>query len=281
MTSAAQSLVPYDRWLPHLSDLRERYAVADPFPHIVLDDFLQPDVAQQLLEEFPPLSPDWIHYVHVNERKFGKTERDTLTPFIGTLIDEFNSPPFVDFLGQLTGIDGLLPDPSLEGGGLHQSTRGGFLNIHADFTVHPHRRTWRRRVNLLLYLNRGWDDAYGGHLELWDRDMRRCVQRVAPVFNRCVVFNTDADSYHGHPDPMTCPEDVTRKSIALYYFTDELRPAVRSTEYRPRPGDGLRGALIYLDKMALRHYDRVKRTFNLSDRFASDLLRFFSRSERR
>lgn len=281
MTSAAESLVPYDRWSTHLPDLHERYESADPFPHIVLDDFLQPDVAQHVLEEFPPLSPDWIHYVHVNERKFGKTERDALTPFIGTLIDEFNSPQFVDFLGQLTGIEGLLPDPSLEGGGLHQSTRGGFLNIHADFTVHPHRRTWRRRVNLLLYLNRGWDDAYGGHLELWDRDMRRCVQRVAPVFNRCVVFNTDADSYHGHPDPMTCPEDVTRKSIALYYFTDELSPAVRSTEYRPRPGDGLKGAWIYLDKMALRHYDRVKRTFNLSDRFASDLLRFFSRSERR
>jgi hypothetical protein len=281
MTSGAEPLLAYDRWLPQLDDLQRDYAAAEPFPHIVLDDFVPTATAQRALEEFPPISADWIHYVHANERKFGRTERAALSPFLGGLIDELNSPAFVDFLMQLTGIDQLIPDPALEGGGLHQSKRGGFLNIHADFTVHPHRRNWRRRVNLLLYLNPAWDDAYGGHLELWDRDMRHCVRKVAPLFNRCVIFNTDADSYHGHPDPLQCPEGVTRKSIALYYFTDEVRPWVRSTDYRPRPGDGLKGLWIYLDKMTLRQYDRVKRTFGLSDRFASDFLRFFTRSERR
>src|SRR3546814_13364087 len=70
--------------------------------------------------------------------------------------------------------------------------------------------------------------------------MKHRVRAVAPVFNRCVVFNTDSDSYHGHPDPLTCPEDRSRRSIALYYYTaspgirDEI--AVHGTDFKRRPG---------------------------------------------
>ena len=87
----------------------------------------------------------------------------------------------------------------MEGGGLHQSVHGGFLNIHADFTVHPLHANWRRRVNLLLYFNEDWDPEYGGQLELWSTDIKTRVQVVAPVQNRCVIFTTDPDSFHGHP----------------------------------------------------------------------------------
>jgi hypothetical protein len=245
----------------------------------VLDDFLDPAVARRLLDEFPPVDPSrWISWVHFNERKYGLNHRASLPPTIGRVVDEFNASPFVAWLERLTGITGLLPDPGLEGGGLHQSPRGGYLNIHADFTGHPHRSTWRRRVNLLLYLNEGWRDEYGGHLELWSPDMSRCVRRILPRFNRVVVFNTDPDSFHGHPEPMACPAHVTRKSLALYYFTAESRPfLVRSTEYRARPGDRLRGVGIYLDKMALRGYDRAKRVLGLDDRLASRLLGFLAR----
>jgi 2OG-Fe(II) oxygenase superfamily len=133
-----------------------------------------------------------------------------------------------------------------------------------------------------VYLNRDWQESYGGQLELWDRQIKRCVQRIAPVFNRAVIFRTDPDSFHGHPDPMICPTSFTRKSLALYYFTDEPQPfMVRSTEYRARPGDGARAVWIYLDKMALRGYDKVKRRFGLSDRFASDLLKRLGRRKDR
>jgi len=169
-----------------------------------------------------------------------------------------------------------VPDETLEGGGLHQSERGGFLNVHADFTVHPHRRDWRRRLNLLLYLNTEWDESYGGYLELWDTEMHACRKKIGPILNRCVIFSTDPTSFHGHPDPMTCPPGTTRKSLALYYFTQEEAPLVRSTEYRARPGEGVRGLGIYLDKMALRLYDRTKRALGLDDRFASGLLRLLS-----
>ena len=175
-------------------------------------------------------------------------------------------------LCELTGIEGLFADPSLDGGGLHRSTTGGFLNVHADFTVHPHHSDWRRRVNLLLYFNEDWPAEFGGDLELWSSDMRECQASIAPLGNRCVVFTTDVDSFHGHPEPMRCPPGVNRQSLALYYFTHEERPFVRSTEYRARPSDGLRGALIYADKQVLRGYDWAKRRLGVADEAAFKLL---------
>ena len=262
-----------------LPDLRVRYAAARPFPHIVLDDFLVPSFAGRAVDDFPALDPEaWINYLHVNERKYGNPDPATWNATFRTLADVLMSPRFVAFLGQLTGIDELIVDPSFEGGGLHESTTGGFLNIHADFTVHPQHRTWRRRVNLLLFFNPDWPPGYGGDLELWSTDMRRCERRIAPLANRVVIFNTDAHAFHGHPEPLACPPGEARRSLALYYFTEEVAPTVRSTEYRARPGDGSRAAvLIYLDKEALRAYDWLKRRFDLDDHLVSRLLRRLQR----
>jgi hypothetical protein len=273
----AEPIVPYASLYARVPALREEFRRADPYPYVVMEDFLAPDVVERMLAEFPGIaSGEWIHYVHYNERKYGKTNRDSFGPTIGAVIDELNSPRFLGFLRDVTGINDLLADETLEGGGLHQSERGGFLNVHADFTVHPHRRDWRRRLNLLLYLNPVWEESYGGYLELWDTEMRECRRKIGPFLNRCVIFSTDPTSFHGHPDPMTCPPDVTRKSLALYYFTQDDAAMVRSTEYRARPGEGVRGLGIYLDKMALRAYDRTKRALGIGDRFASNLLKLLS-----
>ena len=183
--------------------------------------------------------------------------------------------------GRLIGVENLLPDPTLEGGGLHQSTTGGFLNIHADFTVHPHHRNWQRRANILLYLNEEWDPEYGGDLELWSSDMQTCVRKVSPIANRVLIFTTDSTSFHGHPEPMRCPEGVARRSLALYYFSVEDDPLVRSTEYRARPGDGFHSIMIYADKQMLRGYDWAKRHLGLSDQAASKLLAFRDRLRRK
>lgn len=184
-------------------------------------------------------------------------------------------------MGQLIGVENLLPDPSLEGGGLHQSGRGGFLNVHADFTVHPHNRNLQRRANILVYLNPEWDPDYGGALELWNKDMSACVEKVDPIANRVLIFSTEQDSFHGHPDPMTCPEGVARRSLALYYFSLEDDPLVRSTEYKPRPGDGLHSVTIWADTQLLRVYDWIKRRLGLSDEFAQKILGFTDRFRRK
>jgi hypothetical protein len=141
--------------------------------------------------------------------------------------------------------------------------------------MHHHQKNWRRRVNLIVYLNRTWDEAWGGAIELWDRQMRRCVVRIPPLYNNAVIFNTDEPSYHGFPDALRCPAGVTRRSLALYYYTVEGTSRVaRSTDYRPRPGDGLaKRALIWADKQSVHLYSRVKSKLGLSDDFASAALR--------
>jgi Rps23 Pro-64 3,4-dihydroxylase Tpa1-like proline 4-hydroxylase len=276
-TLSGEAIFPYSKRLGQMASLQKQYREAQPYPHIVLENFLQPETLEKALSEFPDVqSGGWIHYVHFNEKKFGKNKLDALPPTPQAIIQELNSKPFLEFLTALTGIPNLYSDQSLEGGGLHQSKRGGFLNIHADFTVHPHHRQWQRRTNVIVYLNKNWLEDYGGHLELWDRTMTRMEKKVSPIFNRCVIFNTDADSFHGHPHPLQCPEDVTRKSIALYYYTQEAAPQARSTEYRARPEDHLKAILIYADKMALRFYDFAKRRLGLSDNLTSKILSLLS-----
>nr|WP_247679863.1 2OG-Fe(II) oxygenase [Chitinophaga polysaccharea] len=169
-----------------------------------------------------------------------------------------------------------MKDDLLEGGGIHQSKRGGYLNIHADFTVHPHHRHWQRRVNVLVYLNPDWVEEWGGKLELWDTQMKACEKKVLPVFNRCVIFNTDADSYHGHPEPTTCPEDRHRRSIALYYYTEEAQPFRRATHYMVRPGEEKKKFMVKLDNTMVAVYTEIKGMLGSNDKVVSKILRFFS-----
>jgi hypothetical protein len=271
-----------DRLEQKIERLHADYQAASPYPHIVIDDFLEPWAVAAAMAEFPPLEPErWNNYLHVNERKFSNTEPSTWGPTLQRILEEFNSPRFVQFVGKLLGMDNLIADPSLEGGGLHQSTTGGFLNIHADYTVHPHNRKWQRRANIILYLNDGWKPEFGGDLELWSADMKECVHKVSPVANRVLIFTTDATSFHGHPEPIRCPEGLARRSLALYYFSVEQDPMVRSTEYRARPGDGAHSFLIFADSKILRGYDWAKRHLGISDQMASKVLGYRYRLRRK
>jgi hypothetical protein len=217
------------------------YVSARPFEHIVLDDFVPESVLDEVLGEFPSAGEDgWMSYESENELKLASREDTQIGDATMHLLSEFNSAPFVDFLEALTGIEGLVPDPHLEGGGLHQIVPGGHLNVHVDFNQHP-RTGLTRRLNVLLYLNRDWREEYGGALELWSAEPRRCEQRILPVFNRLVVFSTTERSYHGHPQPLSCPEDRTRKSIALYYYSlapearNGRRRGTHNTLFMPKP----------------------------------------------
>jgi hypothetical protein len=260
----------------------KEYAAATPFPHIVLDDVLVPDAFDAAVAEFPAIDdPFWKGYLHVNETKYCNVYPDTWATSLHDTARELTSPEFVTFLEELTGIEGLLPDWSMDGGGLHQTLRGGHLNVHADFTTHHVQENWARRVNILLYLNDEWHDEWGGQLELWDRDMTACQATVTPRGNRMLVFTTDADTFHGHPDGLTCPPDVARRSMALYYFTEEEAPVRRATNYRARPQDGLKRMAIGADRVALDLYDRAKRRLRISDDAAHRVLERIDRLRRR
>ncbi|MGB4845775.1 MAG: 2OG-Fe(II) oxygenase [Ferruginibacter sp.] len=268
----------YPKWNGQLPALSKQYQEASPYPHIVLENFLNPQTLDKCIDEFNRLneSEGWINYVHFNEKKRGLNKIDMLPETIRQTINELNTPEFLKFLSTITGIDNLQKDDLLEGGGIHQSTKGGYLNIHADFTVHPHHRNWQRRVNVLVYLNKDWEEAWGGKLELWDKQMQACEQKVLPVFNRCVIFNTDADSYHGHPEPMTCPEDKYRRSIALYYYSIEDKPFRRATHYKVRPGEGNKKFMVKLDNFMVATYTEVKGWLGSNDKIVSKMLNLFS-----
>ncbi len=242
--------------LSRLTELQEhvgadaaRYSAAQPFPHIVIDGFLHAGALQRAMAEFPPPQAieDWRRADATDDRgrvaqklKLGYSDELRFGDTLRTLVHELHSAPFLRWLERLTGIDGLLPDAHMTGGGLHQYLPGAELRVHADFNKLP-RFDLDRRLNLLVYLNPDWQQDWGGDLELWDRDMRACVQRIAPVANRCVVFSTTRDSYHGMPDPLRCPEGITRRSLALYYYSngrpDSERGPDHSTLWQARPGE--------------------------------------------
>ena len=195
------------------------YREAQPFPHIVLDNFLDAGVLARVTSEFAQMDRSgWRRTANAHERKLSTSDDTTFGPVTRRVFATLNSSPFLTFLEGLTGIAGLIADPHLRGGGLHEIERGGLLGVHADFNHYERLNVWRR-LNLLVYLNPAWDEAWGGHLELWDRSRQECVTRVAPAFNRAVIFDTSNFSYHGHPQPLNCPEGQSRKSLALYYYT--------------------------------------------------------------
>lgn len=229
------------------SEFRSNYVTGDPFPNIYFEDFFNPGILEAILEEFPDLeNKDDIKFHTPNEIKLASRGERRFGPVTKAFVHFLNSEPFLLFLQELTGIDEtLMPDPYFEGGGFHQTKPGGFLKIHADFN--KHRQTGLdRRLNVLVYLNRDWPDEYGGHFELWSRDMTRCVKKVPPRFNTMAMFTTTDFSYHGLPNPLTCPPDRSRKSLALYYYSNG-RPANEvnagledhTTLFRERKGVGL------------------------------------------
>lgn len=203
------------------------------------------EVAQEI--EAARIDPEAPGYGWLDKRRVSDMEK--LPPKTRRLVEELNAPPFLRWLEELTGIEGLQPDPYLEGAGIHQIPPGGYLKIHTDFNWHR-RLGLHRRINALLYLNEDWQEEWGGKLELWDekditKDDGKASAAFSPLFNRMVIFSTTDFSYHGHPHRLECPPDRTRNSIALYYYSKE-RPASEikfqksgMTNYRERPEEQL------------------------------------------
>lgn len=220
-------------------ELTERYNSAQPFPHIVIDDFLPVGVLDQFLEHFHTIVPDQdaVSFERAQERFKTSYHPDGLADDLRRVFYSFNSRPFIKLMENITGIKGLIPDPYFLGAGIHEIKQGGHLSVHTDFNHHK-LMNLERRINVLIYLNKDWQGSYGGGLELWDEGMTSCVQDIVPLFNRCVIFNTTSNSQHGNPQPVNHPAGISRKSIALYYYTSTWSDAKRphTTQFQVRPG---------------------------------------------
>lgn len=214
--------------------LSNQYRNANPFPHIVIDKFLPETILNSVLDEFNKNKNWWYDRVKWTEpyqvnKFYWPHDIETANnmpndlPTISALVNYLNSPVMLKYLEELTGIDNLISDELLMGGGLHKTTSGGKLAIHKDYNVHPVNKMYRR-LNLLIYLNKDWKEEWEGNLELWDKDHTKLEISVEPLFNRAVIFTISEESLHGHPVPLNTPENVSRNSIALYYFT-EVNPS--------------------------------------------------------
>ncbi|WP_236976930.1 2OG-Fe(II) oxygenase [Membranihabitans maritimus] len=241
-----------------------KYAEADPFPNIYFDNFFREEMLDGILEEFPDLEKRReIHYSNPNEEKLATKGEFSFGPNTKKLVHFLNSQPFLEFLQKLTGIkEALIPDPYFEGGGFHEIKRDGYLKIHADF--HKNRRmNLDRRLNLLVYLNKDWDEEYGGYFELWDKDMENCKVKIAPFFNRVALFSTTDKSFHGHPDRLNCPPDRSRKSLALYYYTNGRSDSV----------DKVTGSRITTTFVSRKSRDNTKmKVYNTAVNLANEIL---------
>lgn len=208
----------------------------EPYKHIVIDGFLPDDLAKLCSKSFPDTTdPIWEVTndadIEIKYRTNWASEFDIPEGLVNT-IRILNSSPILKSMGERMSIPKLIPDPYFTGGGLNISKRGGLLDVHVDGNYHD-ATGLNRRTNLLIYLNEQWENSWGGEFGLYDQKGLHCVKKVAPLFNRCVVFDSHDFSFHGLPDPINFPHGIDRKSILLYYYTLAPRPSNQVATQEP------------------------------------------------
>jgi Rps23 Pro-64 3,4-dihydroxylase Tpa1-like proline 4-hydroxylase len=208
--------------------LQPGFLSAEPFDHVIIDDFFLPEIAQQLVEDFPTYdSPVWnAHYNNPIENKKACNHWDKFPRSTYSTLHYLVSTAFENIVSEITGNPKLQADVGLHGGGWHAHATSGKLNIHVDYSIHP-KLQLERHYNLIIYLTPDWNPEWGGGLELWSHQTDGTPDRLAVTvenrFNRAVLFDTTQQAWHGLPRDLTCPAGVIRQSLAVYYVT-EPRP---------------------------------------------------------
>ncbi len=269
------------KWFePHtILELKRRYETAQPYPHVVIDGFLDEKVADMLYEHFPKLEQMKTHYNGVNERKAEDSQFSSYHPIFTAVRKELYSQPFLHFLEQITGITNLTTCEGPLGSGTHQGGNGSYLDIHIDFNIHP-TEPLHRRINVLIFLNKFWKEEYGGKLEMWDATMSYCGAAHLPLLNRCVIFETNDVSYHGY-SKINVPDGESRKSFYAYYYTpapDGIK--YHDTTFRTRPNEPLTKKVKTTVKETTKNFiKRQLKTLGLIELYNKTFFAFKTRSK--
>ncbi len=200
---------------------KKKYKQNKPFPHIYFDNFLPKDVAITLSKEYPKIKDvdhNWKTHKNNNVIRYFLEDSSLYKKNLKLFSMIISSRNFLLFLETLTGIDSIIPDPFFIGGGAMATSKGGFLNVHADFNYHHKLQSWRR-INVLFYLTPKWKKNWGGNLEFWSKDKKKKIREIEPMFNRVVIFNTTSKSFHGQPKPLSCPTNVSRNVFSAFYYS--------------------------------------------------------------
>lgn len=230
-----------------------------PFQHFFIDNALTKEFATQLLNNFPTLKNNLIWEkteqtdIEIKYRSNFTSEFDIPDGLID-IFRIFNSSLILNALSKVFGIPKLMPDPYFTGGGLNVTEKGGLLDVHVDGNYHD-ASGLNRRVNLILYLNEGWEEGWGGEFGLYNENGSELIKKIAPLFNRVMAFDTHDKSFHGLPEPLNFPENKNRKSIILYYYTAEKRPQDQNTFEKPH-------SALWVKKGIKDHRGKTERPFH-------------------
>jgi Rps23 Pro-64 3,4-dihydroxylase Tpa1-like proline 4-hydroxylase len=234
----------------NLEKLRAQFSSARPIPHIVMDNFLDPAFARSVAQAYPDFDTALQQgqtFKTVNEyRKVQICDSSKFAAPVARLNAALMSPQFLSDFSYITGIQNLLVDEQLVGGGIHITGPGGRLDVHVDFDYIESRQL-HRRLNILIYLNEPWQSDWGGQLQLWDKDVKKCETVLEPIFNRCVIFQTTLVSFHGVV-PVSPSAPMPRKSFAAYYYTKEAPEGWsgvgHDTIFKARPEEKVKGMVL-------------------------------------
>jgi 2OG-Fe(II) oxygenase superfamily len=221
--------------LDEIGTMRDTFRTNSPFPHLAIENLFNPTLLELIHAEFDDVKwGDWRRYDNSNERKLGTLPGTDFGHATQLYFNTIHSALFIEFLERISGIAGLIPDPTLESGGLHEIPSGGRLGAHLDFNYHPITKLDNRLV-FITYLNPDWEPSFGGALELWDADGDHCMVEIEPCFGRSVLFQQSSVSMHGHPDPVKAPGGRARRSAAAYFYSngvfDSRKAPSHSTVY--------------------------------------------------
>ena len=235
--------VPYEEiyfgnWINNLDELSSSYKNAEPFSYVVIENFLNENIAHSLSNNFPKPNQNWWHYHNPIEEKYAFDDIKNMDRDLKKYFLMVCKPEFLEKIKTISGIENLEFDPFFHGAGVHYHPPGGKLNMHLDYSINPFSKK-ERRLNIIYFLNKEWREEWGGNTELWSESMKECKKKIVPKFNTALLFRTFDESWHGLPGYVKCPEGMARKSLAIYYMSEPRKNATmrKKAKFVVRPQD--------------------------------------------
>jgi 3,5-epimerase/4-reductase len=251
----------FGNWYNNVDKLNNKFVNNKPFDHIIIPNFLSDEFANLIYNEYPSDIENWYKYWNPLEVKYAYDNIEKMPLNLNKYFYLVNSEFIVNKISKLSGIKNLEFDPYLHGGGLHCHPKNGRLNMHLDYEKHPRFENKQRRINIILYMSKNWNEKWNGETQLWNKEMTKCIVKSPVKFNTAIIFRTNEISWHGLPDKITCPEGTLRKSIAHYYISP-LESKSDSIKFGAG-NEGYRKKAAYIKRPNDPHYPQIKKLYDI------------------